>query len=35
VANSDKLQKKLGWKPQHSDLRTIVADAWKFAKTRG
>ena len=30
VANSDKLQGKLGWKPTRSDLKTIVSDAWKF-----
>ncbi len=35
VANSDKLQTKLGWKPRHSDLHTIVRDAWNFAKGRG
>jgi UDP-glucose-4-epimerase GalE len=34
VANSDKLQRKLGWKPKHSDLRTIVRDAWNFARDR-
>jgi UDP-glucose 4-epimerase len=30
VADSSKLQRTLGWKPQSSDLRTIVESAWKF-----
>jgi UDP-glucose 4-epimerase len=32
VAASDKLQTTLGWKPQMSDLRTIVEHAWRFAQ---
>jgi UDP-glucose 4-epimerase len=35
VANSDKLQKKLGWKPRYTDLRDIVRTAWAFEKHRG
>ncbi|MBV9009608.1 MAG: UDP-glucose 4-epimerase GalE [Verrucomicrobia bacterium] len=31
VANSDKLQRSLGWKPTRADLDRIVSDAWKFA----
>jgi UDP-glucose-4-epimerase GalE len=35
VANSDKLQKKLGWKPTRADLDRIVGDAWSFEEQRG
>jgi UDP-glucose-4-epimerase GalE len=31
VASSQKLRDRLGWSPQHADLRTIVAHAWRFA----
>jgi UDP-glucose-4-epimerase GalE len=34
VANSDKLQNTLGWRPQLPDLRTIVETAWQFERTR-
>jgi UDP-glucose 4-epimerase len=34
VANSEKLQRTLGWKPQFADLRDIVATAWNFEKNR-
>jgi len=30
VAASDKLRNTLGWKPQYTDLRTIVQHAWNF-----
>jgi UDP-glucose 4-epimerase len=30
VANSDKLQKTLGWSPKYTDLREIVRTAWEF-----
>ncbi|MCH8980356.1 MAG: UDP-glucose 4-epimerase GalE [Armatimonadetes bacterium] len=30
VASSDKIRSKLGWKPQYSDLETIVAHAWRW-----
>jgi UDP-glucose 4-epimerase len=30
VANSQKLQSALGWKPVRSDLKQIVRDAWDF-----
>jgi UDP-glucose-4-epimerase GalE len=30
VANSQKLQQTLGWKPMRSDLKQIVGDAWSF-----
>jgi UDP-glucose 4-epimerase len=32
VANADKLRTTLGWKPQYTDLRTIIAHAWNFAQ---
>jgi UDP-glucose-4-epimerase GalE len=34
VANSEKLQRVLGWKPEHSEIREIVESAWKFAQRR-
>jgi UDP-glucose 4-epimerase len=33
VADSTKLQKTLGWKPNRADLDKIVSDAWKFAQS--
>jgi UDP-glucose-4-epimerase GalE len=35
VANSEKLQRALGWKPKFADLVDIVATAWQFEKKRG
>jgi UDP-glucose 4-epimerase len=32
VANSDKLQRALGWKPKFADLVKIVETAWQFEK---
>jgi UDP-glucose-4-epimerase GalE len=32
VADSAKLRRVLGWKPQYAELRQIVATAWKFEK---
>lgn len=34
VANSDKLQRTLGWKPQFTGLREIVESAWEFDRKR-
>ena len=34
VANSDKLQRAMGWKPKFADLTEIVASAWQFEKKR-
>ncbi len=34
VANSDKLQATLGWKPQHADLRDIISSAWAFEQSK-
>ena len=31
VADPQKLQRMLGWRPQRADLNRIVADAWQFA----
>jgi UDP-glucose-4-epimerase GalE len=33
VADSSKLQKTLGWKPNRADLDRIVSDAWTFAQS--
>jgi UDP-glucose-4-epimerase GalE len=33
VADSTKLMGEFGWKPKHSDLRSIVASAWKWHKS--
>jgi len=32
VADSNKLQKTLGWRPKRADLEAIVRDAWDFAQ---
>ncbi|HTR37447.1 MAG TPA: UDP-glucose 4-epimerase GalE [Bryobacteraceae bacterium] len=34
VANSDKLQHALGWKPKFTELTEIVETAWQFEKNR-
>jgi UDP-glucose 4-epimerase len=34
VADSTKLQAKLGWKPKRAELDRIVGDAWGFAERR-
>lgn len=34
VANSDRLQSELGWKPQYTDLREIVRTAWEFHRSK-
>ena len=30
IASSQKLQQALGWKPEHSDLETILRSAWQW-----
>jgi UDP-glucose 4-epimerase len=30
IANSEKIRRELGWNPQHQDLRTIIASAWRW-----
>jgi UDP-glucose-4-epimerase GalE len=35
VADSSKLQRKLGWSPRYTKLRDIVVTAWEFEQTRG
>lgn len=34
VASSAKIREELGWRPQKSDLRRIVADAWEWHRRR-
>jgi UDP-glucose-4-epimerase GalE len=34
VADSARLRQTLGWTPRHSDLRTIVDTAWRFANQK-
>jgi UDP-glucose 4-epimerase len=34
IASSEKAQAELGWRPQRTDLATIVGDAWEFARNR-
>lgn len=34
VASSEKAQNVLGWKPEHSDLKEIIADAWNYFKNK-
>jgi UDP-glucose 4-epimerase len=34
VANSDRLQQSLNWKPRYTDLRQIVQTAWDFHRKR-
>jgi len=29
-ANSEKVQRELGWKPQHTDIEEIIASAWRW-----
>lgn len=33
VASSDKIQRELGWKPEHSDLKEMVSSAWEWHKS--
>ncbi|MCX8008438.1 MAG: UDP-glucose 4-epimerase GalE [Patescibacteria group bacterium] len=33
VADSKRIMKELGWKPQHSDIETIITSAWKWHTT--
>ncbi|ALC06109.1 UDP-glucose 4-epimerase [Corynebacterium deserti GIMN1.010] len=35
IASSEKAKKELGWSPEHTDLRTIVEDAWAFTSQLG
>ena len=30
VASSERIQRELGWKPQHADLKSIVSSAWEW-----
>ena len=33
VASSEKIQRELGWKPQHVELQDIIASAWEWHKS--
>lgn len=33
VASSEKIRGELGWKPQHEDIRDIIASAWEWHKS--
>ncbi|WP_149359892.1 UDP-glucose 4-epimerase GalE [Lolliginicoccus suaedae] len=35
IASSDRAMSELGWKPQRTDLDTIVGDAWEFTRQLG
>ena len=35
VASPEKIRRELGWQPEKQDLRTIVADAWRWLETHG
>lgn len=35
IASSAKAKRELGWKPERTDLRTIVSDAWEFTRQLG
>jgi UDP-glucose 4-epimerase len=30
VAQADRIRELLGWRPRYNDLRTIIADAWRW-----
>lgn len=34
VASSEKIQRELGWRPQHAELKEIVASAWEWHQKR-
>jgi UDP-glucose 4-epimerase len=34
IASSEKAVTELGWKPQHTTIDEIVADAWEFTRSR-
>jgi UDP-glucose 4-epimerase len=34
IAKADRIRKVLGWTPRYDDLRTIVADAWRWEQKR-
>ncbi|AHI00270.1 UDP-glucose 4-epimerase GalE [Kutzneria viridogrisea] len=34
VASSERAREELGWKPTHTDLASIVGDAWEFTRAR-
>ena len=34
VASSEKIHRELGWKPEHDNLRDMIASAWEWHKSR-
>jgi len=34
VASSERAEKELGWRAEHSDIETIVASAWRYYESR-
>lgn len=34
IASSEKIMQELGWRPEHTDIRTIVTDAWEYTRQR-
>ncbi len=30
IASSDKIGRELGWEPRHSDIRSVISDAWEW-----
>ncbi|MBK4158301.1 UDP-glucose 4-epimerase GalE [Corynebacterium macginleyi] len=35
IASSEKIKRELDWNPRHTDLETIVTDAWNFTRQLG
>lgn len=35
IASSEKAQQELGWNPKHTDIQTIVKDAWEYTSALG
>ena len=33
VASSEKIRRELGWKPQHGDIKEMIASAWEWHRT--
>jgi UDP-glucose 4-epimerase len=33
VASSEKIRRELGWNPQHSDIKDIIASAWRWHRS--
>ncbi|KQB85424.1 UDP-glucose 4-epimerase GalE [Corynebacterium oculi] len=35
IASSQRIKEELGWRPERTDIRTIVSDAWEYTRRRG